>query len=171
MDGVVTIETRTPVETVAWRASRYSAIGVIHGSWMAGPVVTVLAEIWNFFFEQVLMSTAVSRMADGAVLFYWQVFFDERTSFFRMTLVAELVGVFGPDHVVGQRAVGVMAIAAQYLSFNDRVVGTLVGVASDVSMTPEANGWLVNGASAFVNIVAGNTGNIIFFVHPHIPEG
>ena len=90
---------------------------------MALPVMTVLTESGNLFNQERGMPAAMGGMADGAVFLDWRMFINKWSSFFRMTLVAELVHILRLDHAV--RCLGamwIMAVSAIELAFDDRMM-------------------------------------------------
>jgi len=133
--------------------------------------VAILAEINNFLHQQGLVATAVRGMANHAILCDRRVFMDKGSTFVSMAFVAELIGAFSLEHVFCLGTMGVMAIGALDLAFDDWVMGPLVGIGTGIFVTIEANLCLSYGGSRGVDIVAGNTGHIILLVFAHIPQG
>ena len=79
---------------------------------MVCAIMALLTELRSFHHEQPVMVAAVRIMAIKAILFHWGMLPHERTSFFRMTLVAEFVDRISLDHRSAEFAMGIMAIGA-----------------------------------------------------------
>ena len=84
--------------------------------------MAILTEVGNLFGQQGRMAAAMRSMADGTVLLNRGMFPDEGSAFIGMALVAELIDVLGPDHVVRKGTVGIVAIGAHYLAFDNRMM-------------------------------------------------
>jgi len=91
-----------------------------------GPVVAGLAELGDLAEEKLGVVAAVGRMATQAILIDRGVRPHERAAFFRMALIAELIGGAGFDHVFSEPAVMVVAVRALHFPFADRMVGLFV---------------------------------------------
>lgn len=90
--------------------------------------MAILAEVDNLLHHQIFMTAAMRRVADRAILRNRRVLPDKGTPFVGVTLVAELVDALGLEHMFCQGAVGIVAIGALDLAFDDGMVRELVGV-------------------------------------------
>lgn len=138
---------------------------------VAAVVMTVLAQIGHFFHQQRFMAAAMRGVADRAILCNRRVFPDERSTFVGMAFVTELGNVFGADHAFCLSAVGIVAIGALDLAFNDGMMRHLVDVGTDTLMTVEAHRGLFYRGTGRMNVMAGDTGHIVLFVCAHVPQG
>lgn len=134
-------------------------------------VMAILAEVDNLLNHQIFVSAAVRRVADDAIFRDWRMFPYPRTTFFRMAFVAKEIDGIGLDHVFCLGAVGVVAIRALDFALNDGMMRHLVGIGTDIFMAVEAHCGLFYGGTRGMDIVAGDTGYIIFLVRAHIPQG
>lgn len=118
-------------KSVAGAASGKSCCPVIGGAGMAGPVMTVLAKIGNFFGQQFCMPAAMRCVTDGTIFPDGGMLIDIWPPFVGMALIAELVYILRIDHTVGRlSAMGIMTITALNLAFLDRVMRTLADFSS-----------------------------------------
>ena len=85
-------------------------------------IMAILTKVDHLLNQQRLMPAAVRGMADKAILFHRRMLPDERSAFVGMTLVTELVVVFGIDHVGGKGAMGIVAIGTLDLPFDNGMV-------------------------------------------------
>ena len=95
---------------------------------------------------------------------------DKGATFVGMAFVAELIGAFGIEQVLCLGAMGVVAIGALDLAFDDWVMRPLVDVGTDIFMTIEAHCGLSYGGAGRMNVMAGNTGYVVLLVRTHIPQ-
>lgn len=133
--------------------------------------MAILAQIYNLLYHQVFMTATVRGMAGGTILFHRRMFPNPWSALVSMAFVAELVDVFGFEHLFGQGAVGVVAVGTFYLAFDDGVMRHLVCIGPHILMTVEAHCGLFHGGARRVDIVAGGTAYVVLFVRAHIPQG
>jgi hypothetical protein len=136
--------------------------------------VAGLAELGDLAEEKLGVIAAVGRMATQAILIDRGVLPHERAAFFRMALIAELIGGAGFDHVFSEPAVMVVAVRALHFPFADRMVGLLVllrpdGPVADVAKIRLSGFQIFPGSG--MNGVAVVAGNIRDFVPALGPEG
>ena len=73
-------------------------------------IMALLAELGLFLFQQFCCLGSVWGVTLHAILFNRRMFPNVGTAFVGMALVAELVDVFGLDHVVTKGTMGVVAV-------------------------------------------------------------
>lgn len=133
--------------------------------------MAVLAQVRHAFFSQLVCLCSVRCMAIEAVLFDRRVWLDKRSTFIGMAGVTELVDGLRFDHRLGHGTVGVVAIGALDLAFDNRVMRELVGFGTHVLVAFEAFFRLLGvRLGRFVHGVAGCAGDIFLLVLGVIPE-
>lgn len=117
------------------------------------------------------MTAAVRGMANGAILLHRRMLPDPGAALVGMTLVAELVVGFRIDHVLRERAMGIVAVGTVDLAFTDWMVRHLVDIGTYVPMAIKADLGLLHGRPRLVDPMTGDAGHVVFFVRAHVPEG
>ena len=134
-------------------------------------IMAILTQTLYPFHEQACMAASMRRVTDHAVFFHWWMLPDKGAAFVGMALVAKQVVAFGIDHVGGKGAMGVVAIGTFNLAFDNGMMRYLVGIGTDISVAAEAYFRLFYRGAGLMDIMAGDTGDIILLVRPHVPHG
>ena len=142
---------------------------VIRKSWMGTGVMAILTQTLHPFHEQARMAASMRRMTDHAVLFNGWMLPDKGAAFVGMALVTEQVVAFGIDHMGGKSAMGVVAIGTFDLAFDNGMMRDLVGIGTDIFVAAEADFRLFYRGAGLMDIMAGDTGDIVLLVRPHVP--
>ena len=142
---------------------------IIRVSGMTAGIMTILTQALHPFYEEAFMATSMRRVTDHAILFNRWMFPGKGTAFVGMALVTELVVALGVDHVGGQGAMGVMAVGTFDLPFDNGMMRHLVGVGTDIFVAAETDFRLFDDGAGLVESMAGDTGDIILLVCPHVP--
>ena len=144
---------------------------VIRKSWMVTCIMTILTQTLYPFHQQACMAASMRRVTDHAVFFHWWMLPDKGAAFVGMALVTEQVVALGIDHVGGEGAMGVVAIGTFNLAFDNGMMRYLVGIGTDIFVAAEADFRLFDCGAGLMDIMAGDTGDIILLVRPHVPHG
>ena len=142
---------------------------VIRKSWMVTCIMTILTQTLYPFHQQACMAASMRRVTDHAVFFHWWMLPDKGAAFVGMALVTEQVVALGIDHVGGKGAMGVVAIRTFDLAFDNGVMRYLVGIGTDIFVAAEADFRLFYRGAGLMDIMAGDTGDIVLLVRPHVP--
>ncbi len=97
--------------------------------------VALLAEERNRRDQQRALIRAVRRVAIEAVLTNGRMLEQERSTLFRMALIARLVHRIGFEQRAGQCAVRIMAVVAAHLPFRQRHMRAAIELHSDILVT------------------------------------
>jgi hypothetical protein len=120
MNCPVAIQAASAKKPVAWTTAGKSRLSIIWGARMAGPVVTILTEIGNFFGQQFCISASMWSVANCTIFGDRRMFINKRSPFVRMALVTELVDIFSTNHIVScfgsMRIVTVAALDFPFLN-------------------------------------------------------
>ena len=150
------------------RLIRGEAVGVRIGyAGMERSLVAALTELGGLPYQQTVVVRPVHRMAVQAVGLNRRVFETERTAFFRMTFVAELIDRISSEHLGAECPMRVVAVGAGYLAFPDRVVRLFIALQPDILVTVEAEvrlSQLQAFADAGMQGMAVRTGDAVGFV-------
>jgi len=171
MDGTMAVQAGAGEESVVGAAAVETSAGIIRGTGVLGPVMAVLADIGNFFGQQFGVSAAMGRMTDKAVLLNRRMLPDKGASFFRMTLVTQLIDGIFLDHVLGGGAMGIVAVSAHDLVLDDGMMGLFVYRDFDFPVAGKTFGGLIHRATGGVHGMTVKTGNIVSAVLAHLPHG
>ena len=105
--------------------------------------MAVSAQLGWFLGQQSWRVGAVGFVAFRTIFFNRQVLPHIRSTLLGVTLVAELVDVFGLDAAVAQGTVGIVAVGTLDLALDDRVMGKFVGLCFNIFVTFKAFFWLL----------------------------
>ena len=136
---------------------------------VASVVMAVLAKDVDPLGKQIFMAAAVRGMADETIFLGRRMDPDKGATFVNMAGVTEQVRGFCLDHCAGQRSVRIVAIAAFYFTFEDRVAGLFAHLGLCFPMAGKTDAQLVYGGAPGMNGVAGGALHIIGRVLPHRP--
>lgn len=171
MNCAMTVQAGPSKVPVAGAAAEESTFCVVRSSWVARPIMTILAEVGNFLYHQLVVTASMRSVADSAVFFYRRMLINVWSPLVGMTLVAKLIVVVRLDHGVRQGAVRIVAITALYFAFVDRMVRLFVGIYFNVFVAAETNRRLSHYVGRLMNLVAGYASDIVLLVRAHVPIG
>lgn len=110
----------------------------INGSGMTCVVVAVLTKQRDPADQKLAVVAAVYGVAGCAILFRGRMFPKERSAFFRMAFVTQLVGGAAFDEFIPEAAVMVVAIRAFDFAFPNRMMRLLGDLNAQVPVTGQA---------------------------------
>ena len=131
MNRGVAIHTATVGHPVAFTRATHQPRAVVERSWMPGVHMTTLAKVGHLGDLELAVVRSMGFMAAVAVLAYRGVLPQVRTAFLGMARVALVVDRGLPQHLVGRRAVRVVAIRAGDLALADRMMRGLPGLGQE----------------------------------------
>ncbi len=165
---------------------REPALGTIRGAGMARPVMAVLAQVGHFLREQLVVLRAMHVVTGEAVALDRRGLVNPGAALVSMAAGAQRVDRLALDHRLAQRAVGIVAVGALDLAFDDRVMRRLSDLRDDFFVAGRAGfilqllrrghvgadrrtGLLQNIAAMDAVTVA--AGDVVLLVLAGVPEG
>ena len=176
MNVTVTVETPLTHEAIPATGSPASETVLEAVGPVIVPVrgVTTLTQTGRLACEKVLMIAAMRLVAGFTVFRNGRMLERERTSFFRMTLVAKVRGRIGPYHLGAKPAMRCVAVGTFDFALPNGMVRLFVQLVPHAFVACQTQIRLTRFEimkGALVDGVTVDAGDIISFVDPQIEEG